>query len=99
MTQGIRCCYFQRFRKPGRINHPAMITARHESIWQSIKKICTGLILFISPFNYVHRAGHSMIYFRKIYQSPAKCFPDGLVTQADTQDGFGRGILFYQWQQ
>jgi hypothetical protein len=40
-----------------------------------------------------------MIYFRKIYQSPAKCFPDGLVTQADTQDGFGRGILFYQWQQ
>lgn len=37
-------------------------------------------------------SGNTMVYLMKTDQSPTKNLPDGLMTQADAQNGFAGGV-------
>ena len=43
--------------------------------------------------------GHAMEYFRKILQTSAKSFADGLMPQTNAEDGFLSGICAYNIEQ
>ena len=80
------CRYFQAIGKTFPADYPGMVSSNRDFFSQPFKKQ-----ILVKDGN---RSLYPMIYFFEIFQTCSESFADGLMTEADTQNAFGRSISF-----
>ena len=80
------CRYFQAIGKTFPADYPGMVSSNRDFFSQPFKKQ-----ILVKDGN---RSLYPMIYFFEIFQTCSESFADGLMTEEDTQNAFGRSISF-----